>query len=250
LKAPERAVYAVEFDVAACAPGDEPSGPALVAAAAAVGADRVVVHARATAEHWAVVHRDARVEVGGEPRLLAELTLAEVRGARAADGRVATLEETMLAAHRRGVGLVIRIHDGRVTAALAGALGVMAGSGPAALRTRYLVVVPDARIGKSLRRAAPDLPSARAIARAGGAWRGALARRFPNLARAAADADDLVVPGALATPERVERRLVPVLRRRGAFVWVDAVPPALRHDYALTGAGGILVDLPLPAAPP
>lgn len=245
MSAPERAVFVAEFALGGVAPGSEPSGRALVAAAAEAGADRVVVHARSTADGWAVVHQAPEVELrSGETRRLEDLTLAEAREARASDGRIATLEETMLAAHRRGLGLVVRIHDGLVTDALAGALGIMAGEGTAALRARYLVVVPDARLGKRLRMGARDLPSARSLPVKGGGWRGALARRFPNLARAAADADDLVVHASLATPERVRDVLVPVLRRRGAFVWVEGVAPERRDAYAAGGAGGVLVDLP------
>jgi glycerophosphoryl diester phosphodiesterase len=242
---PDRPVKAAEYDLTSLGPGEEPSGRALVAAAADAGVDRVVVHARSTADGWAVVHRGANVRIGGgEDRPLDDLALSEARKARTADGRVATLEETMLAAHKRDIGLVIRIHDTLVTDALTGALGIMAGEGPSALRARYLVIVPDARIGKRLRMGSPDLPSARALPAEGGGWRGALARKLPNLARAAADADDLVVPAALASPEQVRDKLVPVLRRRGAFVWVEGVPPQDFDTYAETGAGGMLVDLP------
>jgi len=241
---PERAVRVAEYDLEGLEPGHEPSGRALVAAAADAGLDRVVVHARATADGWAVVHRGARVAVGsGEVRALDELTLAEARRARTSDGRIATLEETMLAAHRRGLGLVIRIHEPLVTDALAGALGIMGGEGHASLRARYLVVVSDAKLGKRLRQGAPDLPSGRSLPAAGGGWRAALARRLPNLARAAADADDLVIHAALASPEHVRAKLVPVLRRRGAFVWVEGVAPEQADAYAETGAGGVLVSL-------
>ena len=242
----ERAVHVAEFDLSHCEPGAEPSGRALAAAAADAGADRVVVHVRATADGWAVVHCGANVLVHGgrQPQPLSELTLVQARKARATDGRVATLEETMLAAHNRGVGLVLRIHDTLVTEALTAALGIMAGEGTAALRARYLVIVPNARIGKRLRMGARDLPSGRSLPAEGGGWRGALARRLPNLARAAADADDLVIHASLASPERTRDKLVPLLRKRGAFVWVEGVSPEQRETYAATGAGGVLVDVP------
>jgi glycerophosphoryl diester phosphodiesterase len=241
----ERSVIVAEHTISDCRPGTEPSGPALVAAAERDGFDRVVVNVRSTADGWAVVHRDLRVLYRGDEKSLSDLTLAETRDAVTADGRVATLEETMLEAHRRDIGLVIRIHDTLVVEALTGALGIMAGEGHGELRRRYLVVVPDARIGKRLRMGAQHLPSARSIRPTGGAWRAALARRFPNLARAAADADDLVLSATLATPADLRDRWVPMLARRGAYVWVEGVTPATRPDYENVGAGGLLIETPI-----
>ncbi len=244
MTAPQRAVHVAEYDIAACGPGGTPSGRALVGAAADAGFDRVVVHARSTADGWAVVHAHDHALVRGEARPVEELTLSEARKAHAVDGHVVTLEETMLVANRRGLGLVLRIHDTLVTHTLSAALGIMGGDGVAALRARYLVVVATAKLGKRLREAARELPSARSLPREGGGWRGALARRLPNLARAAADADDLVVRASLTSPDEVRDRLVPLLRRRGAFVWVEGVAPERRDAYAATGAGGVIVDLP------
>ncbi len=244
MSAAERSVVVADFVAPPDAPAGGPTGTALVAAAREAGADRVAVTVRATADGWAVVHAAPKLTRGTGEVAVTELTLAELRNAVGGARRVATLEETLLAAHRARLGLVLRIHDTLVVDTLAGALGVTGGTGPAALRARFLVVVPDMRVGRRLRADARDLPSARSVAATGGAWRGALTRRFPNLARAAADADDLVVPAALVTPERVRDTLVPHLRRRGAFVWVEGVAPERRSDYEGLGAGGLFVTLP------
>jgi len=250
MSAAERTVAVVEFDVANRNPGEHPSGRALVAAATRQGFDRVVVHARATADGWAVVHPHASVRMkDNADRPLADLTLAEALRARCADGRLVSLEDTMLEARRRKIGLVIRIHDTLVTEALAGALGIMAGDGRkndahSELRSRFLVVVPDARIGKRLRTDSRPLPSGRSLPHIGGGWRGALVRRLPNFARAAADADDLVIHATLASPARVREKLVPHLAKRGAYVWIEGVTPETRADYEDVGAGGLLIETP------
>jgi len=245
MSAPERSIIAAEFEIAGRRPGEEPSGKALVAAAARGGFDRVVVHARSTADGWAVVHANPTVRLrNGDEGKLADLTLAEARTAICVDGRISTLEDTMLEAHRRKLGLVIRIEETFVIGALAGALGIMAGDGHGELRRRYLVIVPNARIGKRLRADAEKLPSARSLPHDGGGWRAALARRYPNFARAAADADDLVVHTTLASPDVVRNKLVPLLGRRGAYVWVEGVTNSGRAEYEDIGAGGLLVETP------
>jgi len=245
MSSPERTVIVAELRVEGREPGREPSGRALVNAAARDGFDRVVVHARSTSDGWAVVHASPRVRLrSGDEGALADLTLAEARNAVCADGRVATLEDTMLQAHRKRLGLVIRIHDTLVIQALGAALGIMAGDGHGELRSRYLVVVPDARIGKRLRMEASQLPSGRSLPHTGGGWRAALARKLPNLARAAADADDLVIHAKLASPSQVRDALIPKLARRGAYVWIEGVTAETRAAYENLGAGGLLVETP------
>ncbi len=197
-----------------------PSAESLVTWASAAGADRLAVRAWLGPQGWAVVH-PCGASADGAP----------------------SLEEVMLAAHRASLGLVVRIAKTDVISSLAGGLGILGSEGPAELRRRYLVVVPSTRIGKWLRRDAGDLPSARELD-AGTSIRSRLRRRAPNLARAASDADDLMVSAATTSPQRVRDVLVPQLRRRGAFVWVADVPPEARSSYENLGAGGLLLRLP------
>lgn len=240
---PAPPVRVADFVFDDVAPDRLPSGPALVEAAERAKCERVVVDARATADGWVVVHPAAQVSgVDGSDVLFEDLTLDEVRVH--TNGRVASLEETLLAAHRRKRGLVIRIHDTATITGLSAALGIVAGDATAALRSRFLIVVPDSRIGKRLRADARTLPSALTLRASGGGLRAMLARRTANLARASADADDLIVSATSYAPDAALRSLVGKLSRRGAFVWVSDVTPDRESAYASCGVGGLLLRLP------
>ena len=159
-----------------------------------------------------------------------------------ADHCPASLEQTMLAAHREHVGMLVRIHDTLGISALGAALGIMQGDQTENLRRRYLVVVADQRTGRRLRSDAAQVPSALLLRERGGKLQGVIARAFPNLARAGAEADDLIVPAALFTPDRLRKKLVPVLARRAAFAWVTGLDETTESEYADSGAGGLIVQ--------
>jgi len=239
MNAPDRPVRVANF-----VPPPEsvpPKGPALAARAAEHGYDRVLIWTHATKDDWLVAHPRPAVTIAGEEWSIGKRTLAELRSS---VEQPATLEETMLAAHRASIGLVVRLTDTTGIHALTGALGIMQGDGTNDLRRRYLVVVPNQRVGRRLRSDAKRLPSACWLEPTGGGWKGALARRFPNLARAACDADDVIVDSRAFSPERVRNDLVPHLARRAAFVWVALCAGAAEADYADTGVGGLIVELP------
>lgn len=231
-----RPVRVVTFEV------DVPRSPAeLVDAAAERGADRLELDVWNTADGWAIVNGGPTLECAdGSRESIEDVTL------RGSDGRpgLHTVEEALLAAHRRRIGLHFRVHERSVVRPLAAAIGVSGGSGHELLRRRFLVVADDAKIGRWLRSEAPELPSAVVLPEAGGGWRGALGRRLPNLARAAADADDLLLPNALAGgPTRIAA-LARTLARRGGYLWIcdltRAAAEALLSDPQLRGLGGVV----------
>ncbi len=239
MSAPDRPVRVADY---VTAPASVPAqGPALATRAAEQGYDRVLVWTHATKDDWLVAHPRPTVTIDGEERRIEKLTLAELRPC---VERPATLEETMLAAHKANIGLVVRLTDTTGIHALAGALGIMEGEDTSNLRRRYLVAVPNQRIGRRLRSDANPIPSARWLEPSGGGWKGALARRFPNLARAACDADDLIVDARAFSPERVRNDLVPHLARRAAFAWVALADASQESDYADAGVGGFIIGLP------
>jgi hypothetical protein len=175
--------------------GAKPSSRDLVEAAAAAGAAFVAVDAAEGDEDAPEAH------LGGR--------------------RVATIERLVAETSKRGIGLFVRLRDTPPLFGLREALGVTQGASSAASRDRLVVVVDRERVGKRLRRDAPELPSALELASAKPrGW-----KRFatPNFLRAAADADDLVVPwdGDAAAP--LVARTAPLLAKRGARLWVSGL---------------------------
>lgn len=71
---------------------------------------------------------------------------------------------------------------------------------------------------------------------------GFLRRRLPNLARAGASADDLLVPHDLFDRAHLADRLLPTLRTRGAGLWLTGVAPDDVARYAELPLAGLLVD--------
>lgn len=202
------------------APGATPER--IVEATRAAGAERAVLPIQSTDDPWAVVHPTERVTLrDGTELALSSLDLGRAR--RETDlPTLTTLEQVLLALHKAGLGAVLRLADTRPIGSVDAALGVTGGEGRPALLPRFLVTVPDRRVGRRLRADAPQLPSALELARPHD-WRGRLALAFPNLARANADADDLVVPWDLFPPARLAT-LSSQLARRGGRVFLSGVP--------------------------
>lgn len=151
--------------------------------------------------------------------------------------RVASLERMGSEALRRQIGLFLRVRDTLPISAMREALGVAKGSASATLRDRFLVTVDGERVGKRLRKEAPELPSAYEVP----VKRSGFARLMsPNMLRAAADADDLVVAWSADAPALVAR-LAPVLAKRGARVWVSGVPESDVSSAMALPVAGVVV---------
>jgi hypothetical protein len=160
------------------------------------------------------------------------------------DGRlVAGLARLADEAWRRQVGLFLRLSDTRALAGLRDALDVEKGAKVAALRDRVLVVVPGERVGKRLRRDVPEIPSALELSTAG---RG-LSRFLPaNYRRAAADADDLVVPWDGPNAPALVAKVAPVLAKRGARLWVSNLKPEELDDASALPVAGLVARFSFP----
>ena len=156
------------------------------------------------------------------------------------DGRAANarIRATISAARTERIGVVLTLENTRTADSLA-ALWESAGEELSErtvpnLRDRLLVVVPGERHGKRLRMAAPWAPSALDLAGRTG-FRRHLAKLMPNIHRAQADCDDLIVPHALFPPQRLAA-LAQKLRTRGARLIVRA---ARQEDAARLGQAGV-----------
>lgn len=125
------------------------------------------------------------------------------------------------AAAARRMGVIVFLDSTAALHELGGALAALGPQEPAKLRDRLLVVVPGERIGRRVRGDARWAPSALDLgaALAGGMFARFVASRFPNHARAKADADDLVVPAGRFDAASAAA-LAAMLRRRGARLWV------------------------------
>jgi hypothetical protein len=163
----------------------------------------------------------------------------ETPDAHVGERRVAKLERLRVEAARRDVGLYLRLRDTLSVFGLRDALGVAKGASSATLRGRFLVVVDAERVGKRLRHDAPELPSALELSPA---KRRGLARLMsPNFLRAAADADDLVVPWDDGGAEKLVVRIAPDLAKRGARVWIAGLRDADLARAALLPVAGCVV---------
>lgn len=203
-----------------------PSGDALVRMAAEAHDDRVAVDVHATKDGWAVVHPGGVVSLDDGSEVTVEsLTLADTRRVRLSGGGLCTLEQVLLAAHKRGIGVVFRVRSTLAVKPLGAGIGVTGGSGHATFKRRFLAVVPDQRIGKRLRSDAKDVPSALELRRDERGYHAFVRRSFPNLARAGAAADDLLIPHDAYAWPKIENGLLPTLRKRGAGLWLTDVPP-------------------------
>jgi hypothetical protein len=224
-----------------------PRGVRLVEEGVRRGADWIAADLWATADDWGLVHPRGHVPTpDGGQAAIAGLALAEAKEAALHDGPPCTLEEVLLAAHKAGRGVLFRIRDVRAIPTLAGGLGVMGGEGPAPLRGRFLAAVRDTRAGRRLRTEAPDAPSALELVGEPPGVKGRLWRRFPNLHRAAADADDLIVPADVY--QQLPRRdgLAARLVRRGARLWLSEVAPGDVGAWTDPALAGLLVRHPWP----
>jgi hypothetical protein len=159
---------------------------------------------------------------------------AQVRGHRAG-----SLEGLAREAARRGLGLFLRLTDTLPIDGLAAALGAERSQSAATLRERVLVVVAAERVGKRLRKDAPQFPSAYELP----ATEGWSAARFvsANLRRASADADDLVIPWGRRGAADLAAKMAPELARRGGRLWISDVPEADRERAAALGPSGVVV---------
>jgi hypothetical protein len=237
-----RPLRVADFDLDSTAEARLPPALDVVRAGIDLGADWIAVTLHATADGWGVVHPRTTVAMpDGSSTPLADLDLAATRDAVLHGGRVSTLEEVLLEAHRARRGLLLRIADTRALASLAGGIGVMGGDGPASLRRRFLAVVRDAQSGKRLRMEVPDAPSALELTGTASGLRARLRGRFPNLARAAADADDLVLPVAAFAAHPKRESIPAALDRRGARLWLSNVPEDAEDTWREAGAAGLLV---------
>lgn len=223
------------------APGASPER--LVEATRSVGADRLVLPIQVTADPWAVVHPEERVaRTDGGGIALQSLDLGELRRTTVLPC-LHTLEEVLLAIHKARLGAVLRLFDTPPIERVGAALGVTGGEGRTALLPRFLVTAPDRRVGRRLRADAPDAPSAYELRRGEQGWRRRLAARVPNLARANADADDLIVPwdhsdgDALAALSRK-------LAKRGARLFLGDVPPDRVDALRELPVAGLIVRHP------
>jgi len=235
-----------DFDLEGLALAELPSGKALVAAARELGMDRVTLDVHASADGWAIVHPGPRVAlIAGGEQDVDDLDLSDSGKVAVTGGGLCTLEETLLSAHRAKLGLVLRLRSARAIVPVSAALGVMGGEGPQALRSRFLVIAGNQRMGRRLRTDAPDLPSALELTPGERGLKAALRRRMPNLARAGADTDDVVVPwGMLA--DRDVPGLAKTLAGRGARLWVSDVTQARKGQAMSLPAAGLLLRLLLP----
>lgn len=136
-------------------------------------------------------------------------------------GDLRGLRAAAAAAGSRRIGLMLFFESSAVFPDLRAELEPLAPLDPASLRDRLLAVVPGERMGRRLRGEARWAPSALDLGAAlrGGLFARLIAGRFPNHARAQADADDLIVPaGRFGTS--AGSALADTLRRRGARLWV------------------------------
>jgi hypothetical protein len=207
-----RPIFVADFEI-----GDaRPSGRDLVDAAVACGAGFVAGDVMDGEDETPEVH------VGGT--------------------RVATLARMRSEASRARLGLFLRLHDTLPIAAMREALGVEKGSPAAASRERLLVAVDGERTGKRLRHDAPELPSALELPVKS---RGLARFASPNVQRAGADADDLVVPWGRADVEKLIGRIAPILAVRGARVWVCGLQETERVRAERLPVAGLVVRRPL-----
>lgn len=163
--------------------------------------------------------------------------------------RLGGLERFASLAQRHQVGLFLRLRDSTPIAGLAKALSAEKdASASPRLRERFLVVVPNERIGRRLRADAPQFPSGFELPVSGDAF---LQRLFSvNLRRAQADADDLVVPWGRLDPARLASRIAPDLSKRGARLWLSDVPETDVERATAVGAAGLVVRWSLRGALP
>jgi hypothetical protein len=163
--------------------------------------------------------------------------------------RVADLERMASVLRSRGLGVFARIEGTLPIPSLRDALGVAKGTSPATLRDRVLVVVDEERTGKRLRMEAPEFPSAYELRPKGDPVRGLLRFASPMWQRAAADAEDLVVPWGRLDGAKLADRYVPALRRRGARLWICGVDETTRAAAASVPAHGLIVRIRLAVEP-
>lgn len=156
-------------------------------------------------------------------------------------GRVAGLAKAWEEARRHHLGLLLRLMDTLSIAGLREALGVEKGTSPAKLRGTILVVVADDRTGKRLRREAPEFPSALELRPKGSHVRGLMRFVPPMGQRAAADAEDLIVPWSRADDPRIASKWAPGLARRGSRLWISDVPQADAERASRLPATGLVV---------
>lgn len=163
--------------------------------------------------------------------------------------RVGGLARLAALALRQQVGLLLRLRATTPIVGLAKALSAEKDASAASrLRDRFLVVVPNERIGRRLRADAPQFPSGYELPTSGDAL---LTRFFSvNLRRASADADDLVVPWGRLDPARLVSKIAPDLRKRGARLWVSDVPEDEVDRATAVGAAGVIVRWAWRAGPP
>jgi hypothetical protein len=163
--------------------------------------------------------------------------------------RVGGLARLAAVSLRHQVGLLLRLRDTTPIAWLAQALGEGKDASAAPrLRDRFLIVVPNERIGRRLRADAPQFPSGYELPTSGDAL---LARFLPvNLRRGAADADDLVVPWGRLDPARLASKIAPDLAKRGARLWLSGVPEDDLDRATTVGAAGVVVRWRFRAALP
>jgi hypothetical protein len=154
--------------------------------------------------------------------------------------RVGGLARLAAVSLRHNVGLLLRLRDTTPIVGLAKALSEEKDPSAAPrLRDRFLVVVPNERIGRRLRTDAPQFPSGYELPTSGDAL---LTRFFPvNMRRGAADADDLVVPWGRLDPARLASKIAPDLAKRGARLWLSDVPEADLDRATAVGAAGVVV---------
>ena len=163
--------------------------------------------------------------------------------------RVGGLARLAALALRQQVGLLLRLRATTPIARLAQALSAEKDASAAPrLRDRFLVVVPNERIGRRLRADAPQFPSGYELPTSGDAI---LTRFFSvNLRRASADADDLVVPWGRLDPARLVSKIAPDLRKRGARLWLSDVPEDEVDRATAVGAAGVIVRWAWREGPP
>jgi len=240
-------VIVAEFETGGLPLDQLPSGIGLVRAAALADARRVVLDVHATTDGWAVVHPGTRMALaGGEEKDVDDLELAETRGVLLAKGEVCTVEQVLLEAHRCKLGIVFRLSDTLAIPPLAAGLGVTGGQGRAQLARRFLVVVPDQRLGRRLRTDAKELPSALEIRAGEHGMKARLRRRFPNLSRAGADCDHLLIEDGVVPHTVLTGRLLRKVRSRGGELWVGGLTLERAHELREHPFGGLIVRLPLP----
>jgi hypothetical protein len=219
-----------------------PSGEALVRMASELRDDRVAVDLHTTKDGWGIVHPGHLVSMDdGNEVDVDSLSLADTRRVRLSGGGLCTLEQVLLAAHRCHIGVVFRVRSTLAAKPLGAGIGVTGGAGHAAFRRRFLAVVPDQRIGKRLRSDAREVPSALEIRRGERGLHAFLRRSLPNLARAGAAADDLLVPHDAFPWPKIENGLLPTLRRRGAGLWLSDVPPDSAGNWDEHPIAGVFV---------